>query len=74
MPKLPVTPKNTGNPKLTPMQKMIMKEFGVSASAAAKAASRFAKLENKTQKTGPNSIYSFDQKGLNYGKATKKLK
>ena len=58
---------------LTPMQKMIMKEFGVSAPAAVKASAKFAKLESKTQKTGKGKIYSFDQRGINYGKVTKNL-
>jgi hypothetical protein len=50
-----------------------MKEFQVGAPAARKAAAEFKKLETKTQKTKPNSLYSFDQKGKNYGKATKNL-
>jgi hypothetical protein len=58
---------------LTPLEKKIMKEFQVGASAARKAAAEFKKLETKTQKTKPNSLYSFDQKGKNYGKATKNL-
>jgi hypothetical protein len=70
---MPKIPNKTTSSKLTPMQKMIMKEFGVSAPAAVKAAAKFKKLETKTQKTGKNKIYSMDQGGINYGKATKNL-
>jgi hypothetical protein len=69
------SPRNTEKrvANLSPVEKKIMKEFKVSATAAIKAAEKFKKLEIKTQKIKPNSMYSFDQKGLNYSKATKNL-
>jgi hypothetical protein len=59
--------------KLSPVARAIMKQYGVTASAAIKADKKFKELEVKTQKTGKDKIYSFDQKGLNYSKATKNL-
>jgi hypothetical protein len=73
-----VSPRNTegrvaSQIKLSPVARAIMKQYGVTASSAMRADAQFRKLEAKTQKRGKGKIYSMDQKGLNYGKATKNL-